>query len=483
LAVDEEVQAHNMNYSEVCLKMIDKLKDIQTTLNVNSRDLINFVPISVIQSLIDRLNLCKAEIRINTLNNQQFNVRKVLGKAHNLVSQEQHVLKLTLRRTGTDPKAISVTIGEIILFPQVILDNKQKAALDTFNNVLCDYISLAINRNIQSRIKIFSMQIVDDIKFRYGKSGIISDIYDDEDIDIRAKRKISIGKGDAGSLVHYFVNKIHGSCKCHAAYFGIIHNNNIFIDYAAYNKNDRYEIIPKQEWIELLDDFSTNYNKFNLSIQPLNKILKHVNYKSNWFSILLIIENDSVPICAFILQVEPENIFIYNHVKNLLEIIKSYKFNEYKYLYQRRAKQLIVAPIFVSRETRMEASKVFVLMPFTGNWTESVWEFIQTTIDKTGLVAVKANNRHEYDIMEDIWKGILTSRIIIADLTGNNPNVAYELGIAHTIGKDFIIISQGLDDIPYNLRRYHCIRYENSPDGLTLLESELITCIRKICER
>jgi hypothetical protein len=74
--------------------------------------------------------------------------------------------------------------------------------------------------------------------------------------------------------------------------------------------------------------------------------------------------------------------------------------------------------------------------------------------------------------MEDVWTGILSAKVIIADITGRNPNVFYELGVA--IGKDVIIITQNLDDIPFDINRYRCIQYEDNADGYDKLESELL---------
>lgn len=55
-----------------------------------------------------------------------------------------------------------------------------------------------------------------------------------------------------------------------------------------------------------------------------------------------------------------------------------------------------------------------------------------------------------------------SSQFVIADVTGRSPNVFYELGIAHTV-KDFcVILTQNIEDVPFDLRHLHCIIYENS---------------------
>ena len=72
----------------------------------------------------------------------------------------------------------------------------------------------------------------------------------------------------------------------------------------------------------------------------------------------------------------------------------------------------------------------------------------------------------ENAIIQDIVSLISRSRIIICDCSGRNPNVFYEAGIAHTLGKDVILITQSGDDIPFNLRHLRYIRYLNNREGI-----------------
>jgi hypothetical protein len=80
--------------------------------------------------------------------------------------------------------------------------------------------------------------------------------------------------------------------------------------------------------------------------------------------------------------------------------------------------------------------------------------------------------------MEDIWKGILSAEVIIADLTNRNVNVFYELGISHTVGKKFILLTQKLSDIPFDLNRYRIIEYSDNADGYKILESSLSAMLK-----
>lgn len=78
-----------------------------------------------------------------------------------------------------------------------------------------------------------------------------------------------------------------------------------------------------------------------------------------------------------------------------------------------------------------------------------------------------------HSIIEEIWAGIYHAKLVIAELTGRNDNVAYELGIAHTLGKPGVIITQDISDIPFDLRHLRIIQYQNTPEGLTILRGQL----------
>ena len=82
--------------------------------------------------------------------------------------------------------------------------------------------------------------------------------------------------------------------------------------------------------------------------------------------------------------------------------------------------------------------------------------------------------------MEDIWIGINEAKVVIAEITGKNPNVFYELGIAHTLGKDVILITQNMKDIPFDLNRYRIIEYEDNSDGYDKLKRLLTKFILAI---
>jgi hypothetical protein len=83
-------------------------------------------------------------------------------------------------------------------------------------------------------------------------------------------------------------------------------------------------------------------------------------------------------------------------------------------------------------------------------------------------------------IMEEIWILLNQSHFLIADVTGKNPNVFYELGIAHTIGKYAIIISQSKEDVPFDVGHLIYIYYVCNKAGIEKLLEEVDKRIEKI---
>ncbi len=81
--------------------------------------------------------------------------------------------------------------------------------------------------------------------------------------------------------------------------------------------------------------------------------------------------------------------------------------------------------------------------------------------EEAGLKAVKADDIYgNKPIISDIWRSIWTARVVIADVSGKNPNVNYELGLCHALGVPTILITQDLKDVPFDYRHLRCIVYD-----------------------
>ena len=66
---------------------------------------------------------------------------------------------------------------------------------------------------------------------------------------------------------------------------------------------------------------------------------------------------------------------------------------------------------------------------------------------KADDIFVPGNN-----VIENIWRLINRSALLLADVRGKNPNVFYELRIDHTVGRDVILITQNKDDVPFDIQ-------------------------------
>lgn len=102
---------------------------------------------------------------------------------------------------------------------------------------------------------------------------------------------------------------------------------------------------------------------------------------------------------------------------------------------------------------------IFILMPFNKDF-ERIYSFIQNACALAGAHAERVDKQmFEKSIMEQIYNQIAKADIIVADMTGRNPNVFYEVGYAHALGKRTILLTQAVDDIPFDLRIYRHIVY------------------------
>lgn len=124
------------------------------------------------------------------------------------------------------------------------------------------------------------------------------------------------------------------------------------------------------------------------------------------------------------------------------------------------------------RELARDPELVAVMMPFDASLSP-VYDALRSAIERVGLRCHRADDIWENaHIMDDVISLIWRARVVISDLTGKNPNVFYETGIAHTLGRDVIQIAQHLDDVPFDLRSIRTLRYLNNGEGLGRLADD-----------
>ena len=108
----------------------------------------------------------------------------------------------------------------------------------------------------------------------------------------------------------------------------------------------------------------------------------------------------------------------------------------------------------------------FVIMPFAaplGNHFSLIYE---RAIEDAGLKAIRADNDifATGKIMDQVWRGLVNAKVLVAELTSRNPNVLYELGLAHALKKPVVLISSNEGDVPFDVRHIRVIYYDiNDP--------------------
>jgi hypothetical protein len=128
----------------------------------------------------------------------------------------------------------------------------------------------------------------------------------------------------------------------------------------------------------------------------------------------------------------------------------------------------------------IEDDLCFVLMPFDPPFLRLYEDHIKPSLTKMGLRVMIANDIFTpTEIIEDIWGSINKARLIVADVTNKNPNVFYELGMAHTVGKDVIILTQNKEDVPFDLRHLRYFPYVDDEVGWQTLRENLERAVRE----
>jgi hypothetical protein len=137
--------------------------------------------------------------------------------------------------------------------------------------------------------------------------------------------------------------------------------------------------------------------------------------------------------------------------------------------------EVLARPRFEDAEFEVDPDLVFVLMPFDSSFDAVFKEGIEKVVEKQlGLRCQRADEiTAPHPVMGDVWERINCAGILVADITGANANVAYEIGIAHAIHRDVILIKQGDGRVPFDLQDIRYIPYDTSDEGLAGLREKL----------
>jgi len=127
---------------------------------------------------------------------------------------------------------------------------------------------------------------------------------------------------------------------------------------------------------------------------------------------------------------------------------------------------------------------IFMIMPFADTFKGIYTDVIRPLVKELGLVITRGDEFTSANgvIMEEVWSALNNCQFVIAEITGGNDNVFYELGIAHTLNKPAILITQATkpESVPFDIRHLRYIQYENTVSGGGKLRDDLKASITRL---
>jgi len=149
-------------------------------------------------------------------------------------------------------------------------------------------------------------------------------------------------------------------------------------------------------------------------------------------------------------------------------------------LYRQKLAKRAVPTVFQLSEKPINPKLVSFMMPFSGQFT-SVYQDVKAVLEADGYQCKRADDMWVHaHIMTDIIELICTSAVIVCDLSGKNPNVFYEAGIAHTLAKEVILITQSHDDVPFDLRPIRYLEYDKNGEGRAKLAADILARVHDV---
>jgi hypothetical protein len=124
----------------------------------------------------------------------------------------------------------------------------------------------------------------------------------------------------------------------------------------------------------------------------------------------------------------------------------------------------------------------FVLMPFNPEFRKNYESVFCPAIRAANLQPLRSDEIFgARTVMLDIWRSINTAAVILAEVTGQNPNVFYELGLTHAVGKPAVIVTRSMDDVPFDLKSLRCLPYDvDDPDWGAKLKVDIQRALESV---
>lgn len=126
------------------------------------------------------------------------------------------------------------------------------------------------------------------------------------------------------------------------------------------------------------------------------------------------------------------------------------------------------------KDLDVDKKLIFVLTPFHERY-EHIYETIQSVCQSAGFKCIRGDEQFlKGDILHHILKGLAKCNIVIANIEGRNPNVLYELGLAHAMDKNTILLSKSVGDLPVDIKSKRILVYSQESDLRSSLKDELL---------
>lgn len=133
-----------------------------------------------------------------------------------------------------------------------------------------------------------------------------------------------------------------------------------------------------------------------------------------------------------------------------------------------------------------ELPRAFIVMAFESPYDELHHEVLKVVCDEFELEAVRADDVYGPGlIIADVARHIQEAKVVIAEITPRNPNVFYELGYAHALGKPTILLAEraSLKELPFDVSPFRTLFYDNTIEGKGKVEEGLRRHIRAVLEQ
>lgn len=138
----------------------------------------------------------------------------------------------------------------------------------------------------------------------------------------------------------------------------------------------------------------------------------------------------------------------------------------------------------------IKAKTCYAIMPFSftatrtqEQWTDVFENLFKPTLESLGYQCTRSEASVGL-ILKGIIESIHASEVMLVDLTDAKPNVFYELGIAHTMTNNVIMVIQDLSYVPSDLKPYGVIPYDpRTKEGVLQFARDLSGALRKILQK